>query len=36
MSSLDTFRLEVKTTYEYIPTTTFKIWGSCDNARSTN
>jgi len=24
----DTWRVEVKIAYEYIPTTTFRIWGS--------
>jgi hypothetical protein len=28
LAPTDTFRLEVKITYEYIPTTSFKLWSS--------
>lgn len=36
LSSTDTFRFEVKVTYEYIPTTTFRIWGTDRGSRAVN
>jgi len=35
-ASTDTFRLEVKLTYEYIPTTAFRQWVSTEGPRATN
>lgn len=34
LASTDSFRLEVKLSYEYIPTTSFRQWGDTSGARA--
>lgn len=34
LQSTDAFRLELKVTYEYVPTTAFKLWANPDGVRS--
>jgi len=33
-NSIDTFRLEVKISYEYVPTTSFKAWADTQGPRA--
>jgi hypothetical protein len=36
LAATDTFRVEVKVTYEYVPSTSFRIWASDEGPRATN
>lgn len=36
LAATDSFRFEVKVCYEYVPTTSFRVWGSDRGARATN
>lgn len=34
LASTDTFRIEVKVTYEFVPSTTFKTWADTEGPRA--
>jgi hypothetical protein len=34
LSSTDTFRVEVKITYEFVPAATFKVWADTEGPRA--
>jgi len=36
LNANDTFRVEVKITYEYVPTTTFRVWADDEGPRANN
>lgn len=36
LASTDTFRLEVKVSYEFVPTTEFRIWSEDEGPRASN
>jgi len=36
LAATDTFRVEVKITYEFVPSTTFRIWANDEGPRANN